>query len=78
MEFPFFPPGAHIYPPETLVVINIAGTHHNLELYPQPYRFNPDNFAPEAVSKRHRYSFLPFSGGARNCLGQCKQNTMNY
>lgn len=31
--------------------------------------FNPDRFLPERVAERHPWSFLPYSGGPRNCAG---------
>jgi len=40
--------------------------HRRLELWPNPEQFNPDRF----LDARHSpYTFFPFGGGARRCLG---------
>ncbi|XP_027840519.2 cytochrome P450 4C1-like [Aphis gossypii] len=44
-------------------------THRNSLSYPNPNSFDPENFAPENIAKRHKYSFLGFSGGPRGCIG---------
>ena len=38
--------------------------------FPDPERFDPDRFAPEAVQGRPEFSYFPFGGGARLCLGK--------
>jgi cytochrome P450 len=41
--------------------------HHRADLYPEPQRFRPERFlAPGAPDT---YSWLPFGGGTRRCLG---------
>src|SRR5262249_37168752 len=38
--------------------------------FTDPARFQPERWLPERVLERPRYSFFPFSGGERLCMGQ--------
>ncbi|KAJ8911044.1 hypothetical protein NQ315_004690, partial [Exocentrus adspersus] len=39
-------------------------------IYPNPDKFDPDNFLPERTANRHYYAFIPFSAGPRSCVGR--------
>lgn len=54
----------------TDIVIIPLKTQRHPEIYKNPMVWNPDNFAPEEIKKRHRYSFVAFSGGPRGCIGR--------
>ena len=61
--------GGYDLPAGTFVGINTAFTHKMASVWPDPERFDPLRFTPEAVKARHKYAYVPFGGGAHMCLG---------
>ncbi|XP_026315281.1 cytochrome P450 4c3-like [Hyposmocoma kahamanoa] len=57
-------------PPGVVLHIAIYDIHHDPEIFPNPEEFIPERFLPENSVKRHPYSYIPFSAGPRNCIGQ--------
>lgn len=54
-------------PAGSRVMYSIYLTHRHPSYWPDPDRFDPGRFAPEV---RHPpYTFVPFGGGPRNCIG---------
>lgn len=62
--------GGYLLPAGVQVNINIYYVHRNPKFFPNPEKFNPDNFFPEKIQGRHPYAYVPFSAGSRNCIGQ--------
>ncbi|XP_053671571.1 probable cytochrome P450 4d14 [Anopheles nili] len=50
--------------------IFIYALHNDPVLYPEPERFDPERFSEDASAQRQPYSYIPFSAGSRNCIGQ--------
>lgn len=61
--------GGHRIPAGVCVTINPLYTHHMPEHWPEPEKFDPLRFTPEAQRARHKYAFIAFGGGAHMCLG---------
>lgn len=61
--------GGYAVPDESKVLINIISIHRHPDIWKDPLAFNPDRFSPENKEKRHRFAFMPFGGGPRQCIG---------
>ncbi|XP_070169058.1 cytochrome P450 4C1-like [Polyergus mexicanus] len=57
-------------PKDTTVMLEIALTHLNPEVWSDPNKFDPDRFLPDNSKTRNPYAYIPFSAGPRNCIGQ--------
>ncbi|XP_071647079.1 cytochrome P450 4C1-like isoform X3 [Temnothorax longispinosus] len=60
----------YLVPAGTLLFFNIYAVHRDPNFWSNPELFDPDRFLPEKIRHRHPYSYLPFSAGPRNCIGQ--------
>jgi len=45
-------------------------THRDPRWFPDPERFDPERWTREAREDRPRFSYFPFGGGARVCIGE--------
>jgi cytochrome P450 len=53
-----------------IVLVSQYVTHHDARYFPEPFRFDPERWNPEAVAARPKFSYFPFSAGSRQCLGE--------
>jgi cytochrome P450 len=56
-------------PRGSLVVIGVQAMHLHPGFWPEPLRFDPQRFTPQAAVSRPRFAYLPFGGGPRLCIG---------
>lgn len=61
--------GGHHLPAGTTIVVSPYLLHHRPDLYEHPDRFDPDRWLPEAAQAIPRHAYIPFSVGARRCIG---------
>lgn len=52
------------------VLYQIGRTHHDRSVYPDPNQFDPNRFSANRADKAPPFSYVPFGGGVRECLGK--------
>jgi cytochrome P450 len=57
-------------PAGSIVVTAQYIVHHDPRWYPDPNRFDPDRWLPERAASRPKFSYFPFGGGQRLCIGE--------
>jgi cytochrome P450/ubiquinone/menaquinone biosynthesis C-methylase UbiE len=56
-------------PAGSIVAINQYVMHHDARFFANPFAFDPERWTDEERATRPRYSFFPFGGGPRLCVG---------
>ena len=62
--------GEYFLPAKTTVLTSQFVTHRDERFFPDPLRFDPDRFTPEAKARREKFTYFPFGAGARQCIGE--------
>lgn len=63
-------PSGVLLPAGSTVFQSPWSIHRNARWFPDPNRFDPDRFSPEAKQARQAFSYFPFGGGGRRCPGE--------
>ncbi len=62
--------GGYRIPAGSIVLLSQWITHRDARYFPDPLRFDPQRFTPEAQAARPKFSYFPFGGGPRVCIGE--------
>ena len=57
------------YPPGVVLLASVQLVHLDPEIYPEPRAFRPERFLDSGGRGPDAYTWLPFGGGRRRCLG---------
>ncbi len=57
-------------PAESICILCPYLVHRDPRWFPEPEKFDPERWTPEARDARPKFSYFPFGGGARVCIGE--------
>ncbi|WP_213804189.1 cytochrome P450 [Granulicella sp. dw_53] len=61
--------GDVIIPADSMVIVHVYGAHHAPKHWPDPETFDTDRFIKGNEKLRAPFTYLPFGGGPRGCIG---------
>ncbi|MEA2174415.1 MAG: hypothetical protein QOD00_2007 [Blastocatellia bacterium] len=62
--------GGYVVPDGSLVLLSQYAMHHDARFFPEPERFDPQRWTTDAREARPQFSYFPFGGGPRRCIGE--------
>ncbi|HJU65280.1 MAG TPA: cytochrome P450 [Gemmatimonadaceae bacterium] len=57
-------------PARSFILMSQYIVHRDARWFPRPERFDPERWTAEEQAKRPRFSYFPFGGGPRQCIGE--------
>lgn len=62
--------GDYVIPAGSRIITNQVQIHRDSDIWDDPLEFRPDRFEDGWRKDRPKYSYYPFGGGARKCVGR--------
>lgn len=62
--------GGYVVPKKSLVLMSQYVMHRDPRYFPEPLVFDPDRWTVAARESRPQFSYFPFGGGTRRCIGE--------
>ncbi len=62
--------GGYFFPAGSLVLLSQYVTQRDSRYFPEPTRFDPERWTTPAREARPQFSYFPFGGGTRRCIGE--------
>jgi cytochrome P450 len=57
-------------PSGSILLLSPYVMQHDARYFPEPFKFNPERWTQEARDSRPKFSYFPFGGGPRVCIGE--------
>jgi cytochrome P450 len=64
------PLGDYVLPDRALVLVSPYVVQRDARSFPEPDRFLPERWTPEFKASLAPFTYFPFGGGARRCIGE--------
>ena len=62
--------GNYIFPSGSFIFVSQYLMQRDPRFFSDPERFDPDRWTPQTAAQRPKYSYFPFGGGPRQCIGE--------
>lgn len=57
-------------PAKSICILSPYLVHRDARWFPDPEKFDPERWTPEARESRPKFTYFPFGGGTRVCIGE--------